>query len=175
MRGIHQWLVDSPHKGPVMRKMFPFDDIIMASHYIKHWWPGLQIYTHVNRLQWFQVKGSESVLSALPDRNHSYHNRSPFPLTNRSSVDRKVPAKSLVALPAKNNSMWMYIIIYTQLRGKPKRGNFKIQDLQTFIQWIDICNNLTPWIKPFQHYIVENIRSSLWYRIEGNKSFWEWW
>ena len=29
VRGIHRWPVNSPHKGPVMRKMFPFDDIIM--------------------------------------------------------------------------------------------------------------------------------------------------
>ena len=28
-RGIHRWPVDSPHKGPVTRKMFPFDDVIM--------------------------------------------------------------------------------------------------------------------------------------------------
>ena len=28
-----QWPVDSPHQGPVTRKMFPFDDVIM--HYIK--------------------------------------------------------------------------------------------------------------------------------------------
>ena len=27
--GNHQWPVDSPHKGPVTRKMFPFDDVIM--------------------------------------------------------------------------------------------------------------------------------------------------
>ena len=27
--GIHRGLVNSPHKWPVMRKMFPFDDIIM--------------------------------------------------------------------------------------------------------------------------------------------------
>ena len=27
--GIHRWPVDSPHKGPVTRKMFPFGDIIM--------------------------------------------------------------------------------------------------------------------------------------------------
>ena len=27
--GIHQWPMDSPHRGPVTRKMFPFDDIIM--------------------------------------------------------------------------------------------------------------------------------------------------
>ena len=29
VRWIHRWPVDSPHKGPVTRKMFPFDDIIM--------------------------------------------------------------------------------------------------------------------------------------------------
>ena len=27
-RGIHRWPVNSPHKGPVTRKMFPFDDAI---------------------------------------------------------------------------------------------------------------------------------------------------
>ena len=29
VRGIHRWLVNSPHKWPVTRKMFPFDDVIM--------------------------------------------------------------------------------------------------------------------------------------------------
>ena len=29
VRGVHRWLVNSPHKGPVTRKMFPFDDVIM--------------------------------------------------------------------------------------------------------------------------------------------------
>ena len=32
VRGIHRWPVNSPHKGPVTRKMFPFDDVIMI-----HW------------------------------------------------------------------------------------------------------------------------------------------
>ena len=31
LRGIHRWPVNSPHKGPIMRKMFPFDDVII-------WW-----------------------------------------------------------------------------------------------------------------------------------------
>ena len=31
--GIHQWPVNSPHKGPVTRKMFPFEDVIIWS-----WW-----------------------------------------------------------------------------------------------------------------------------------------
>ena len=29
VRGIHGWLVNSPHKGPVTQKMFTFDDVIM--------------------------------------------------------------------------------------------------------------------------------------------------
>ena len=30
VRGVHRWLVNSPHKGPVLRKMFPFDEVIMT-------------------------------------------------------------------------------------------------------------------------------------------------
>ena len=32
LRGIHRWPVNAPHKGPVTRKMFPFDDVIMVPH-----------------------------------------------------------------------------------------------------------------------------------------------
>ena len=34
MWGIHRWPVNSPHKWPVTRKMFPFDDVIM--HVTRH-------------------------------------------------------------------------------------------------------------------------------------------
>ena len=30
VRGIHRWPSNSPHKGPVTRKMIPFDSIIMC-------------------------------------------------------------------------------------------------------------------------------------------------
>ena len=30
VRGIHRWPVNSPHKEPVMRNIFPFDDVIMT-------------------------------------------------------------------------------------------------------------------------------------------------
>ena len=30
VRGIHRCPVNSPHKGPVTRKMFPFDDVFMT-------------------------------------------------------------------------------------------------------------------------------------------------
>ena len=32
MREIHQWPVNFPHKGPVTRKKFAFDDVIMESN-----------------------------------------------------------------------------------------------------------------------------------------------
>ena len=37
VRGIHRRPVNSPHKGPVTRKMFPFDDVIMDRC---NWSPG---------------------------------------------------------------------------------------------------------------------------------------
>ena len=30
VRGIHRWPMDSPYKGPVTRKMFPFDEVIVV-------------------------------------------------------------------------------------------------------------------------------------------------
>ena len=32
VRGINRWPVNSSHKGPVTRKMFPFDDVIMINY-----------------------------------------------------------------------------------------------------------------------------------------------
>ena len=34
VRRIQRWLVNSPHKGPVTRKMLPFDDVIMKTPYV---------------------------------------------------------------------------------------------------------------------------------------------
>ena len=34
VRGIHRWPVNSPHKGPVTRKMVPFNDVIMSMVYV---------------------------------------------------------------------------------------------------------------------------------------------
>ena len=36
VRGIHRWPVDSPHKAPLTRKMFPFDDVIMSHGFRGH-------------------------------------------------------------------------------------------------------------------------------------------
>ena len=38
VRGIHRRPVNSPHKGPVRWKMFPFDDVIMCVHVMMSSW-----------------------------------------------------------------------------------------------------------------------------------------
>ena len=43
VRGIHRWPVNSPHKGPVTRIMFPFDDVIVTTVTL----PGLYLSWHV--------------------------------------------------------------------------------------------------------------------------------
>ena len=36
VHGIHRWPVNSPHKMPITRKMFPFDDVIMLAILLSH-------------------------------------------------------------------------------------------------------------------------------------------
>ena len=43
VRGIHRWPVDSPHKGPVTRKMLPFDDVITGK--VIEWLQSELLYT----------------------------------------------------------------------------------------------------------------------------------
>ena len=45
VRGINRWPMKSPHKGPVTRKLFPFDDVIM-NHTISN---DLSINYHIMR------------------------------------------------------------------------------------------------------------------------------
>ena len=65
VRGLHTWPVNSPHKGPVTRKMFPFDDVIMStlvlvtawchqptSHYLSQYWPRSMMTYGVTRPQY---------------------------------------------------------------------------------------------------------------------------
>ena len=58
VRGIHRWPVNSPHKWPVTRKMFPFGDVIMyyVIGYLLH--HGISRYmrvllTYFITLRWF--------------------------------------------------------------------------------------------------------------------------
>ena len=52
VRGIHRWPVNSPHKGPVTRKMFPFDDVIMQASVLI---PGPDCGWHGAHVQWARL------------------------------------------------------------------------------------------------------------------------
>ena len=54
VRGIHRWPVNFPHKGPVTRKMLPFNDVIMTSaKNIGAWTKWLM--THSNAFSWIKI------------------------------------------------------------------------------------------------------------------------
>ena len=75
VRGIHRWPVNSPHEGPVTRKIFPFDDIIMT--------PGLWC-----ALLWLGFNNSSScVLDVyLTTYGRVHWNRNVFILTKFSTL-----------------------------------------------------------------------------------------
>ena len=59
VRGIHQWPVNSPHKGPVTRKMFSFDDVIMNNLEL---WTWSRIIIIRSRLPYESTKAGELTL-----------------------------------------------------------------------------------------------------------------
>ena len=69
VRGIHRGPVNSPHKWPVTRKMFPFDGVIMrygnamvASRYLSQWWPRLFMNTYVYFLTFCENNGGRCMI-----------------------------------------------------------------------------------------------------------------
>ena len=57
-RGIHRWSVNSPHKWPVTRKMFPFDDVITLHKCPQCWNPSRhfcnKVY-HILTPEWLKL------------------------------------------------------------------------------------------------------------------------
>ena len=70
VRGIHRGPVNSPHKWPVTRKMFPFDDVIMitvcrssrAIFHENHWW--IANNAHKNGIQLWVYQNTEYLKEA---------------------------------------------------------------------------------------------------------------
>ena len=78
VRGIHRWPVNSPHKWPVKRKMFQFDDVIMVVLYrlilliysrevFQNTWRALQMSFRGNLFS--QMESAPWFYGTLRDRN----------------------------------------------------------------------------------------------------------
>ena len=84
LRGIHQRTVNSPHKWPVTRKMFPFDDVIMLSLHpaFACWWPGIVRPEFESRIRHFNDLNKTHIVS-----DHFYmHAPSQWETTLHSNV-----------------------------------------------------------------------------------------
>ena len=80
-----QWPVESPHKGPVTRKMFPFDDVIMAqgrrlnlsSYYKLIWRKSTRRYQEISRVHYNAIEVTLRVMGKspgpLPQQNTAKH------------------------------------------------------------------------------------------------------
>ena len=71
VRGIHRWPVNSPHKGPVTRTMFPFDDVIVIMRPSSSLIITYSVYTQVQgqRSCWAGCQGraSRELVSVIID------------------------------------------------------------------------------------------------------------
>ena len=78
VRGINRWPVYSPHKGPVTRKMFVFDDVIMWNYFgttnggqcraLVCVFFTASLYTFLNkqsRGRWYETSGHSCALTIL--------------------------------------------------------------------------------------------------------------
>ena len=60
VRGIHRSPVNSSHKGPVTRKMFPFDDVMLwydVPVFARFW---ISLYSHDRSIRWVGAKRRNS-------------------------------------------------------------------------------------------------------------------
>ena len=78
VRVIHQWLVDSPHKGPVMQKPVPFLDIIMC-HFLHRCWVCRQYGLPQGSLLWLWVALSSSTLPYYSAKHQQANTSLSFP------------------------------------------------------------------------------------------------
>ena len=78
VRGIHRWPVNSPHKGPVTRKMFPFDDVIMLSREPPFQTPVMHYNCMLYTIHVYTWNIDSTSLFAVTRRiGHPYQNRTP--------------------------------------------------------------------------------------------------
>ena len=59
VRVIHRGPVNSPHKWSVMRKMFPFDDVIMS---LTHHGFLIMLYGNIDLGQWLNIASGNGLL-----------------------------------------------------------------------------------------------------------------
>ena len=109
-RGIHRWPVDSPHKVPVTRKMFPLDEVITKGSGQSGITPGCTENTY---FLWLGYNENQTCLYGyLRGSNIFVNERRRCP---RNVLSHWMSSSSLVwykVLPSNNRYIFRHILIY---------------------------------------------------------------
>ena len=104
VRGMHQWLLNCPHKGSITRKMFPFDNVIMSVLYFPTLWSLTRMRDKVN-------------MSVIYFTNDLWtHN--PKPLKTYLAVNYKTTIQSALSFAhGTTGNLWPDCILRIMIRG----------------------------------------------------------
>ena len=103
VRGIHRGPVNSPHKWPVTRKMFPFDDVIMLSCGEATWGPGdAQLWAIMRCVSSNQLTRRYMIMRMTSSNANSF--RVTGPLWGEFTGHRWIPLTK-----ASNTKLWCFL------------------------------------------------------------------
>ena len=105
VRGIHRGPVNSPHKWPVTRKMFPLDDVIMSVLTCVntiHLWPDSMVH------QWEHALATQSQYMMGNATRYQYLDRSYSSSRHMSLIGSKMLCDTCVVMPH-NTLKWKKI------------------------------------------------------------------
>ena len=112
-RGIHRWTANSPHKWPVARKVFPFDDVIMQ-------WSSL---THSISCNSCEV-ANQYVSCSSPDQNPLYC------LSNIVvRMSNETRCLRLLLFTSAKRSLLSFVVITVTHKGWETRKMFPFDDI----------------------------------------------
>ena len=188
VRGIHQWLMNSPHKGPVTWNMFPFDDIIMWTMILMscHMVKSLQIISRsgTRRLTlwgpYLQISCRDWTFNTLRPRRNGQH----FPdnifkhifFNENVWISIKSSLKFVPKGPINNIALLVQIMACRLVGAKP------LSELMMVMLPMHICVTRPLWVKkgPYDtsssnghqgdilYSIVFELWESLTWSIKGN-------
>ena len=117
VRGIHRWLLNSPHKGPVTQKMFPFnlgDSCVTYSNF----WDSCTLLYASNNVQVFVV---ENLLTLFPNWSTralssttrvKLSTRSPMNGTLGNPLVSNIPLSHLPVVPRSSVLFGVLLVIF---------------------------------------------------------------
>ena len=127
VRANHRWPMNSPHKGPVMPKKFPFDDVIVMTA-LRFQWRGLKLLGvgMPILLMWTSVLGlcskcmTRDIVITMRDNygcDHQHNRTAPWQKYQGHTFSHNLPFvrrihRSLVHSPHKMSVLWSFDVCF---------------------------------------------------------------